>query len=180
GRNPYDISRECDGKFEQNLCYPEFQYIPEYFDRPDIRVLLGVDQSLNTTRYTACSAKVNQDFTLGSLDHLHTSDLHVAALLERGVKVLVFVGKNDFVCNHVGNRKWVVDLDWSGKQRFADAKAKDWSLPSLDGTRNKAGRIQSHGGLTFLTIDDAGHLSPHDKPDELLWMINGWMDGHWS
>ncbi|KAH6905954.1 serine carboxypeptidase [Coprinopsis sp. MPI-PUGE-AT-0042] len=180
GRNPYDISRECDGKFEQNLCYPEFQHIPKYLDRTDIRALLGVDQSLNTTRYAACSAKVNQDFTLGSLDHLHTSHLHVAALLERGVQVLVFVGKNDFDCNHVGNRKWVMDLDWSKGQGFRDAKTKDWLLPSLGQTARKAGDVRSYGCLTFLTIDGAGHLSPHDKPDELLWMINGWMDGLWS
>lgn len=176
GVNPYDLSRQCDGVYEKNLCYPAFANIPKYMDRPDIRALLGVDKSLNST-YAVCSLKVNWDFTYGSLDYLHTSDVHVAALLERGIKVLTFVGKNDFVCSHVGNRKWVMGLDWTGREGFAAAETKDWSLPH---SAVKAGTVQSFGGLTFLDIDGAGHLSPYDKPEELLYVINGWMDGIWS
>jgi cathepsin A (carboxypeptidase C) len=158
-------SRKSPLPFDATRSDSVHRDIPKYMDRPDIRALLGVDKSLNST-YAVCSLKVNWDFTYGSLDYLHTSDVHVAALLERGIKVLTFVGKNDFVCSHVGNRKWVMGLDWTGREGFAAAETKDWSLPH---SAVKAGTVQSFGGLTFLDIDGAGHLvSSHSSSSHNL------------
>ena len=43
---------------------------------------------------------VGPSFAL-SHNQLHTSHLHVAALLKRGVRVLVYVGAHDWVCNWI-------------------------------------------------------------------------------
>jgi hypothetical protein len=39
---------------------------------------------------------------------------YVTGLLERGVRVLVYVGENDYICNWIGNLGWSEQLDWSG------------------------------------------------------------------
>jgi carboxypeptidase C (cathepsin A) len=79
---------------------------------------------------------------------------YVAALLERGVQALIYVGKYDWICNHVGNEAWTTELEWSGREEFAKQPLKDWSV---DG-KTPAGSTRSAKGLTFLTIEGAGHL----------------------
>ncbi|KAG2023989.1 carboxypeptidase Y [Coprinopsis cinerea AmutBmut pab1-1] len=106
----------------------------------------------------------------------------LAALLEHGIKVLIYVGVNDWICNYIGNSRWVSDLDWSGREGYGNAVTRDW-YTSASFTENskrklvKAGTVREYGGLTFLTIDGAGHMAPYDKPEELLDMASRWFDG---
>lgn len=44
-------------------------------------------------------------------------------------------------------------MDWSGKEAFASRPLVDWSM---DG--HVAGKTRAHGGLTFATVNGAGHL----------------------
>ncbi len=69
GLNPYDISRPCEGKIEDTLCYPATKYvylhtytqtilipyfriISTYLDQPSVRAQLGVDPSLSSLNFT--------------------------------------------------------------------------------------------------------------------------------
>ncbi|KAH6884328.1 carboxypeptidase Y, partial [Coprinopsis sp. MPI-PUGE-AT-0042] len=180
GWNPYDLGRKCDGSVETTLCYPVTKHIANYLDRPDIRSLLSVDPILSSTNFSSCSTKVGLDFASSHDEIQSDTHLHVASLLEHGVKVLIYVGKNDWICNHVGNKKWVHELDWSGKHGFGKAEMRRFVVDSIGhgpGHEETWGDAKSFGGLTFLTIDGAGHMAPYDKPDGLLWMVNRWMEG---
>jgi hypothetical protein len=84
---------------------------------------------------------------------LHPTGLWVAGLLERGVRALIYVGEHDWICNHVGNARWVAALDWSGHAAYAGADERVWEV---DGAG--AGRVRSAGPLTFATIRKAGHM----------------------
>lgn len=44
-------------------------------------------------------------------------DFDVAAVLEGGVRALIYAGTDDFICNYIGNERWVEALDWPGKVR---------------------------------------------------------------
>lgn len=121
--------------------------IKKYLDMPATRELLGVSPTLANKPFEIAAMDVNQLFA-NSGDEYGRSTLYVAALLERGVRVLVYVGENDWICNWVGNEKWVLGLKWSGSEEMRKSEARIW-----DG-----GRVQSFGGLTFATVEGAGHM----------------------
>jgi hypothetical protein len=127
------------------------RYISEYLDKPDVRSLLGVRPNV-TGNFTPCSDTVFEAFTR-SQDVLRSSFEYVAEILERNVKVLIYVGTYDWICNWVGNERWTLAFEWSGHEDFVKQDLRDWKM---DG--KVAGKTRSAHGLTFATIDAAGHL----------------------
>ncbi|KJA15144.1 hypothetical protein HYPSUDRAFT_48669 [Hypholoma sublateritium FD-334 SS-4] len=170
GKNPYDISKDCEGRIEDTLCYPVTKHISSYLDRPAVRAQLGVDPAL-TANFSSCSNDVGAAFA-ANMDEYRLTYHYVAALLERGVRALIYVGKNDWICNHVGNEAWTHALEWSGHAEFAGAPLRPWNVSGA-----QAGMARSAGGLTFATIEGAGHMVPYDKPKESLEMVNRWLRG---
>lgn len=128
-----------------------FRTIAAYLDRPAVRKMLGVAPSL-TSNFSSCSFQVGNAFD-STQDMLHQSSEYIAALLDRNVRVLIYVGTYDWICNWVGNERWSRALEWSGKETFARLPLRDWMV---DGKR--AGLTRSAGGFTFATVDGAGHM----------------------
>ncbi|KAJ6576838.1 serine carboxypeptidase [Mycena sp. CBHHK59/15] len=147
GVNPYDISQECEGGLDENLCYPVTRHIRAYLDRPEVH-------------------KVGSAF-YGNLDGYRSTQHYVAALLERDVHVLIYVGTYDWICNWVGNERWTLAMEWTGQKEFSNQELKPWG--------NWTDR--SAEGLTFATIDGAGHMVPYDKPKESLELVQRWLAG---
>jgi carboxypeptidase C (cathepsin A) len=87
------------------------------------------------------------------MDSVHPTYHYVSALLERGVRVLVYVGEYDWICNWVGNSRWTEELEWSGGDAYRKVPMGTWEL---DG--KTVGRYKSSGDLTFATIHGAGHM----------------------
>ncbi|KAF9042308.1 serine carboxypeptidase [Panaeolus papilionaceus] len=170
GLNPYDMSKPCDGSIETTLCYPVTQHITKYLSLPKVRTELGVDPSV-PANFSSCSDKVGLAFGL-SQDVLQSSTEHVAALLERGVRVLIYVGAYDWICNHIGNERWTLALEWTRHDEFASQPLRDWLV---DG--KVAGKTRSVKDFSYVTIDGAGHMVPYDKPKESLAMVQRWLAG---
>ncbi|PPQ84830.1 hypothetical protein CVT25_015124 [Psilocybe cyanescens] len=169
GVNPYDITKKCDGEFAETLCYPAFSDIETYLNLPEVREVLGTDPEPATFKYRSDTIGINFHRTL---DQFHTSYHHVAALLDRGVRALIYNGDVDWICNHLANEKWTLELEWHGHEEFSTQPLREWSV---DG--KKAGETRSAKGLTFATIKGAGHLAPFDKPKETLELVNRWIGG---
>ncbi|CCA73427.1 related to PRC1-carboxypeptidase y, serine-type protease [Serendipita indica DSM 11827] len=169
GLNPYDISKECDGPIEETLCYPITKHIAKYLNLPETRKMLGVSKNVHTFR--GCSDAVGIDFQ-SHLDGMRQTALYVEQLLERGVRVLIYVGTYDWICNHVGNYRWTAELPWSGHDAFNAQELREWKV---DG--EVAGMTRNASGLTFATVFAAGHMVPYDKPKQALTMLNRWLAG---
>ncbi|KAI0033637.1 serine carboxypeptidase [Vararia minispora EC-137] len=165
GLNPYDITQQCEDI--NDLCYPVTREITNYLLRLDVRSELGVDS--HAASFSACSDRVGSAFAL-TQDGLHDSSVYVGALLERGVRVLIYVGTYDWICNWVGNERWTLRLDWSGRTEFAAQELRDWKV---DG--KVAGKTRSANGLAFATVNAAGHMVPYDKPAEALHLVRHWL-----
>jgi cathepsin A (carboxypeptidase C) len=136
-----------------------------------------------------CSTTVGDRFD-SNMDGAHPTHLYVAALLERNIKTLIFVGVADFLCNWVGNERWTLALDWTGKDAFSSTKLREWYVSD-----KVAGMTRSAGGLTYATIFNAGHMVcgsflvldailwfvtskvPYDRPRESLEMVQRWLAG---
>jgi carboxypeptidase C (cathepsin A) len=125
--------------------------ISGWLSRNDTRKLLGVDRAVPAP-FASCSPTVNTAFHTAD-DSLHPTYLWVAGLLERGVRALVYVGENDWICNWVGNARWVRALEWSGAPGFRAQAEGTWAMGG-----EVKGRAQSFGPLSFVTIRGAGHM----------------------
>lgn len=76
--------------------------IVEYLNQPTVQKLIGVDPAVKN--FTGYSDTVNRAFGR-TLDSAFPTQYYIAALLERGVRVLVYVGSNDWICNWVSVRR---------------------------------------------------------------------------
>lgn len=168
GLNPYDITKPCGGPIADVFCYPINKEIKGYLSRPDVRSTLGVDESV-PQNFSLVSWEVNSAF-MASMDHVFPNQFYIAALLERGIRALIYTGVNDFACNWVGNDRMTRDMEWTGREAFSVQPLRDWLV---DG--KVAGQTRSAGPLTFATINDAGHMAPYDKPAESLELVNRWL-----
>jgi carboxypeptidase C (cathepsin A) len=164
------------------------RYINWYLSQQEVRDSLGVDPAISGN-FTSCSSAVGSAFR-SNLDGYHPTYLYVAALLERGVRTLIYVGAYDWICNWVGNEKWTLALEWTGQEEFAKQELRDWKV---DG--DVAGKTRSAGKFTFATVAGAGHMVrltfaisegnddlcrvqvPYDKPKEALELVKRWLAG---
>jgi carboxypeptidase C (cathepsin A) len=110
------------------------------------------------------------------------NEFYLSELLSRGVKVLLYAGKTDLMCNWVGNVEMVDELEWVGMKGWKEAEWRDWmpsyqwreggkkeaqwkeAFPSASVSSQekriaqRAGQVKTFGSLTFLAIEDAGHM----------------------
>ncbi|CAH2072119.1 unnamed protein product [Thlaspi arvense] len=160
GTNYYDVRKKCVG----SLCY-DFSKMETFLNQENVRKALGVGD----IKFVSCSTQVYDAMTE---DWLHNLELKIPALIEDGIKLLVYAGEYDLVCSWLGNSRWVEQMNWSGHKDFGSAK----TLPFLvDG--KEAGLMKNHGPLTFLKVHEAGHMVPMDQPKASLQMLRTWMQG---
>ncbi|KAL0952540.1 hypothetical protein HGRIS_006799 [Hohenbuehelia grisea] len=170
GKNPYDMSSDCEGGLNETFCYPVISHLSRYLSKLDVQKHIGVDPPARGN-FSAANMDVSAAFAL-TLDILYPTVDHIGALLEHGVRVLVYVGSYDWICNWVGNEQWTLAMEWSGQAAFVNQTLRDWTV---DG--KFAGRTRSAKGFTFATVHAAGHMVPYDKPVESLKLIQRWMAG---
>jgi len=165
GLNPYDITKKCVGR---RMCYEIFDDIEKYLNQPSVQELIGADPAVRN--YTGSSETVARAFW-NSNDAQFPTQYYIAALLERGVRVLLYVGANDFACNWRGNEEMSLALEWTGQEAFKSQPLRQWHVDS-----HVAGVTRSAGNLAFVTIDGAGHMVPYDMPVESLELLRRWLN----
>ncbi|KAJ3057480.1 Cell death protease [Rhizoclosmatium hyalinum] len=88
------------------------------------------------------------------------------------VKVVIYDGMLDSVCQHLAVEQALGNTTWGGEVGFK-VKPKEWMV---SGSRKSAGKIwKNDRGLTYIRVKGAGHMVPADAPgsasavlDELL------------
>lgn len=79
--------------------------------------------------------------------------------LDAGIQVFFYYGKTDTACNYQGGLNMANTIGWSGQKTFAAAPLTAWTIGGAE-----AGQVKSTGGLTFVMIEQAGHMVPLDQP----------------
>jgi hypothetical protein len=108
---------------------------------PDYRVRTHLQYVYIRDSYSTVSLRVIAAYIDPSLSN-HNS------LLDRGVKALIYVDTYDWICNWVGNGRWTLALEWSGKNGFVNQALRSWNI---DG--KKVGSVRNSG-----PVDGAGHM----------------------
>lgn len=154
--NVYDIRKKCDNP---PLCY-DFSNMDKFIAREDVRQELGVkDRS-----WSSCNMVVHT-FMLG--DWVSNLQDKVTNLLSNGVKVLVYSGDKDFICNWKGGEAWTHSLKWQKSDEFNKKDYSKWNV-----NEQPAGEYKNVDNLTFLRVYEAGHMVPMDQPQVALEMLS--------
>ncbi|GLU11878.1 hypothetical protein SLE2022_285980 [Rubroshorea leprosula] len=158
--NYYDIRKKCEGP----LCY-DLSAIEIFLNEKSVKEALGVG---NIT-FVSCSTDV-YDRMEG--DWMKNLAVGIPELLEDGIRVLLYEGEYDLICNWLGNYRWVNALNWSGQKDFLAAPMVPFVVD-----RKEAGKLKTHGPLSFLKVHNAGHMVPMDQPKNSLQMLKRWIKG---
>ncbi|KAF7724968.1 hypothetical protein EC973_000549 [Apophysomyces ossiformis] len=166
GKNPYDVRKDCKGG---NLCYEILESVQKYLDRDEVKKAVGAKPDI---AYESCNMQINFKFQMAG-DWMRPYVRNVPPLLEDGVRVLIYAGDADFICNWMGNKAWTQELTWSGKNEFALAGDVEW-VSGITGEKAGQLRITPDNRFAFLRVYGAGHMVPYDQPEHALDMLNWW------
>ncbi|KAF7539554.1 hypothetical protein G7054_g2092 [Neopestalotiopsis clavispora] len=167
GRNPYDWRQRCSG--DVLTCYSSLREIESLMALNATREALGVPDPVD---YALLSEPVlnawNDEDEIWKPSHQY-----VNYLLDMDVRVLIYVGVTDFLCQYGGMRRLVDEgLSWPHQPSFRYKPLHEWYV---DGQR--AGLGKALEPLSYVEVEDAGHLVPFDRPVEALELINSWIRG---
>ena len=158
GMNPYDMRVKCA---KPPLCY-DFSNVKTYLSNPTVQKILGVEGR----KWEDCNHLVNI-FMTGDWMKNYQQDL--PEQLADGIRVQLYAGDQDYICNWLGNKAWTKAMDWPGKAAFNAAPDIEWSIP---GHKNTSGKVRSAQGFAFVQVYNAGHMVPMNQPAAALYMLN--------
>ncbi|KAK0405293.1 hypothetical protein QR680_017908 [Steinernema hermaphroditum] len=135
----------------------------EDFMNKEVRKKLGIIP--NHVTWAESSSKVFEeqegDFMTPVVDKVDS------LLTHNDVKVVVYSGQLDLICDVIGTEKWMSKLKWPYLQKFAELPRE-----SFDAESAFAGYSKKYKNLEFYSIFKAGHMVPQDNPAGALQMLD--------
>ncbi|XP_038715013.1 serine carboxypeptidase 3-like [Tripterygium wilfordii] len=159
--NYYDIRKNRVG----SKCY-DYSNLENFYSKESVKDALNVRGDIP---FVSFSSDV---YSALKGDLMKNLDVGIPALLEDGIRVLIYAGDQDLLCNWLGNSRWVDAMKWSGDVDFRRAQNVSFFVGD-----SEAGELRSHKGLSFLKVFQAGHMVAKDQPKVALRMIQSWMHG---
>ncbi|XP_076900306.1 serine carboxypeptidase-like 48 [Bidens hawaiensis] len=160
-----NISNTCGFDIRRQSC-TETPEVQEFLNKAYVKKILGVPRDV---KFVSISEVV---FDAMKEDKMRNLEVGLPELLENGIKMLVYAGEYDLLCNWLGSYRWVKAMKWLGQPGFEAARVVKFMV---DG--KEAGELKNHGPFTFLKVHDAGHQAPSDQPKASLQMLKLWIDG---
>ncbi|KAF4752473.1 hypothetical protein FOZ62_030739, partial [Perkinsus olseni] len=142
--------------------------LERYLNRRDVQRKLGVHK-----HFESCSNV--GDF---SIDGLTPTETLLPDLLDAEIRVLLYDGDQDYICNWIGYEHVANEMDWPGRDAFL--RAPRYEYEGDDGISVgllRSIRWKKKGMFGFFQVYRAGHLVPTDQPEAALLMINDFIDG---
>lgn len=137
----------------------------DYLNRRDVRRALHVRSGL---KWSECSDPVSDALT--HEDMYPTVD-EFRGLLPR-IRVLVYNGQFDWICNHVGVERFLDQLDFEGQEDFRNADLRGlWVSGS-----QLAGYVKHGGNLSFVLMLGGSHMVPMDKRAQALDLLHRFIE----
>ncbi|KAI9189039.1 hypothetical protein H9P43_000466 [Blastocladiella emersonii ATCC 22665] len=159
--------RGCD---ERDPTDAPADAVAAYLNRPDVIAALHGGGSSWRSFNDAVFRNLNNNGDLPSADVL-------PELVARGVRVLLYAGDRDFICNHVGHANLLDNMNW-GRPGYKSPTTGSTSGAEFApfGPRG-FGHFKSERGLTYLRVFEAGYMVPFNQPSGALAMILAFVQG---
>ncbi|KAG5367940.1 Carboxypeptidase Y [Yarrowia sp. C11] len=165
-KNIYDVRRPCEPS-KSGTCYKESDYGEAFLNNQTTRDAIGA-----IVPWKANNRTVYNDFTVYTGDWMRPDSVRAVTDILNGynVPVLIFAGDKDFICNWLGQKKWLDALPWDGHAKYLKARERPWKV-----NHQSRGVLKQFGKLSFLRIFEAGHMVPHDQPEAASFMLQEWL-----
>lgn len=158
-QDPYDLTEKAP-----NYTYELYEGpLVEYVNRPEVQAALGVNGTFSADNQEVYEV-MKPDFRL-------SLSPNIAFLLARGIKVFLFFGEYDYICNMRGGAKVAERIEWEGKEGYAKAEFKDWTMDSV-----LHGKYKNFGGLYYIVVNCAGHTIFFKQRKFALELLKALMD----
>eukprot|EP00455_Lapot_gusevi_P050454 TRINITY_DN7314_c0_g1_i2.p1 TRINITY_DN7314_c0_g1~~TRINITY_DN7314_c0_g1_i2.p1 ORF type:complete len:119 (-),score=14.99 TRINITY_DN7314_c0_g1_i2:365-721(-) len=97
-------------------------------------------------------------------------------LLAANIRVMIYAGDMDFICNWIGNKAWTLQLPWADQASFAAAQDLPWYLDQIEaGLVRSVGNSNTKALFSFVQVHGAGHMAPMDQPARILHVVTQFM-----
>ncbi|KAF8128601.1 Alpha/Beta hydrolase protein [Boletus edulis] len=149
-RDPYDLHQNSSALFPPD-------YYMTYLTNPEVMATIGAE-----TAYQQCSDVVNEIFNATG-DEARTWLPQLSAMANSGLKILIWAGDADIICNWLGVYDSVLAMDWYGNGTLHNTPL---SNITLDGKPIAA--VANVDNFTFARVFEAGHEAPAYQPAAAL------------
>ena len=139
---------------------PDLTNVTPYLRRADVVSALNVNSDKHSG-WTECAGSVSMNFN--PKESKPAIDL-LPDIIEKGVRVLLFSGDQDLICNHIGTEELIHNMSWNGGTGFelspgTWAPRRHWTFEG-----EPAGLYQEARNLTYLLFYNSSHMVPFDYP----------------
>ncbi|KAI8337127.1 serine carboxypeptidase-domain-containing protein [Chlamydoabsidia padenii] len=163
--NMYDIRLKNETSPGCGNTWPhELEQVSKYLRTDELKK--AVHSVKQVLPWQECAATVSQALRY---DTSLPSDLLLPDILKE-IKVLLYSGEYDLICNHIGTEYMIGNMTWNGEKGFKDAVQQDWFIDD-----KQVGYYTEGRNLSYVLIKDGSHMVPYDKPTETLDMIHRFM-----
>lgn len=133
---------------------PGHDALEKYLNRADVKA--AIHATATPQKYVECA-----DPPYLALSHQDGKGVtaELVAVLNRGMRVLLYSGQYDIICNHIGSEKMLRELHWTGRDAWLKAQPGVWLVD-----KQPAGYVKSHRNLHSL-------LGTHSHSKSLLTAI---------
>jgi len=137
----------------------------------DLRSLLQIPQDLD---YEALSSAVELPLVLSG-DFMNSTVYAVEFILKQEIPTLIYAAQFDATILYPGTIEYVSELKWKGKAHWNKATKSPWYNET---NQTVAGYYQEYGNLHFAMINGAGHFSIFDKGENVLLLVDTFINNH--
>ncbi|KAG8874818.1 hypothetical protein FRB97_005636 [Tulasnella sp. 331] len=158
-----DQIKACNAGGSNKVCYNAFNYCPwyiNYLQQKKIQQAIGAE-----VKYSQCNNGVFDKFTKEG-DFTRTLLPKLGDLANSGLKILIWYGDADYICNWSGGLALTLDMEWYGKARFGNAPFVDITI-----SQNGIGRVGQGANVdnfSFVRVFKSGHEVPFYQPEASL------------
>lgn len=158
--NMYDIRLTDDFPSCGMAWPPDLAYVTPYLNQGNVTAAIHINTD-KRTGWTECNGSVSSKFRAS---HSKPSRELLPGLLESEIRIMLFSGAKDYICNHLGTEDFISNMKWSGATGLelspgVLAPRKDWEFEG-----EAAGYYQEARNLTYVLIHNSSHMVPFDYP----------------
>ncbi|KAG2076268.1 alpha/beta-hydrolase [Suillus decipiens] len=148
--DPYDLRQNLSALFP-----PE--YYVDYLNKEDVMKKIGAQ-----VEYVECPNAPGDEFAKTG-DDARTLLPQLSALANSGMKILIWAGDADIICNWLGGHASVLAMDWYGNETLHNTP---FANMTINGAAIAA--VQNVDNFTFARVYNAGHQVPAFQPQAAL------------
>ncbi|EKG15442.1 Peptidase S10 serine carboxypeptidase [Macrophomina phaseolina MS6] len=168
----------------------------EYLNRPWVQERLG----FANVSFELIDFELNNRWAQSKNVYVPTTSELTWLLDETNVRILFINGNNDIIvcvpdiprslsrakvaCRNTPGQLRMLDAQpWAHQIEFQGRPLRNWSysegVVDKESSEERSGQWKGDGRLSIFTVDEAGHMVPHDQSEAVEALVGSWIFDEW-